>query len=224
MNEAVERPASAARLVYRPTSQWNSYWDFPGKFVLQSTPSSRLVRLQELVKSNCVEIVRLPLTSIPVKEVKLRNFGLDTKVVCLTRKGFGIWSDFFSPDWNLYWRVEEEEFDEFGNTILFKLLASSNNVISSLRDWYAPLHYIPSSSVKISQECEVLYAEAIGVFKTLEFSGLISGEICAGIDRPRESMEEEHTHAARQLLRFSSRWVCEWDSPNDRYSCGVRED
>lgn len=230
VNELVERPASILDITNCDDREWHSYWDFPGRHVLNASVNERLASLRRCQERGFLRLMERSTGALP----KRSNVGIEPSIVgdpkfflALNMAGFDYWCVKFSPDWDRYWRIEDQSFSRSGETTSICVLAASALMAKALANHFCDFYWLTDSEYELTYSDRFAYGISVGCFKTIEFGLLLYWTTrrattpvnCRDRSQQLQTMNREHTIAQNELLRLSGRWKCVNIDPSDRRCC-----
>ena len=214
LNELIETPSAARRIVENPHESWNSRWQFPGAFALRSSRELRCRSLNGLVAEGDIALYDLEST-IPPTEGRGEFEPQHDYWATITKKGFRTWEAFFAPNWNRYWRIENETFDESGRVLTIEFLSASSEMLDCVLRCYPVVNSSVIGSIEISSRRRVDYAIPVGAWKTLEFAVALEVSVIEHqVPLHERDIDWQRVSAAKdELYRISTRWACKGGGP-----------
>lgn len=246
LNELVVSPCKLSHLIHPQNNLSQSYWSFPSKAAISADENDRIREVCDCLNARLINIYHCSSLHFkqfdetpemtPFKkedELRLKDapFLADSTAV-LTLPGHEVWENEFYPNWQRWWCLGNESFDEVNQQQVLPIMYAGNEIFDELVRWYPTYWGLDPEYGLHERSCDTIFRYQVAMWKVLPCIKIIEwtarkatwlpselqsslnknkAELKAQIQHYQQSYREEGEKACQILERLSDKWGCDQD-------------
>src|SRR5258708_19284548 len=87
----------------------------------------------------------------------------------LTQQGYQVWESEFQPDWQRWWCIQDDYFNEENHCRTLHVMYAGNEILNDLLVWFPNYWGLDSSFCLQQQTCRTSFQYHVATWKTIPF-------------------------------------------------------